>query len=342
MEKNCFAVGSGYMNLKNNIKTGNMKRMKKMPNIFVVIFVSTVFSFLPSYAGATADSNFLVDAGWLASGMHKVVIVDARDNGDYLKGHIAGAINIDVNDLQTKPDAIMFPVAQVEKILGEKGLDINSDVVLYAAGREMAYLEFWMLDYLGMHRLHVLNGGIEEWKGELSTEEVKLPSTVFKAKPDLSKYATTDYAREHLKKPGVTLLDVRTAGEYQGTDVRSLWGGHIPGAVNLNYQENFQSDTTNLKSIEELKKIYAKVDRQKEVIAYCQTGTRAANSYFVLREPGFTKVRVYDASWIEWGSNLSLPADNVSYFNFVSILNSIKTLQSELTDIEEKQATSEK
>ena len=83
------------------------------------------------------------------------------------------------------------------------------------------------------------------------------------------------------------------------------------------------------------------MDRQKEVIAYCQTGTRAANSYFVLRKPRL-KVRVYDASWIEWGSNLSLPADNVSYFNFVSILNSIKTLQSELTDIEEKQATSEK
>ena len=176
------------MNLKNNIKTGNMQRMKKMPNIFVVIFVSTVFSFLPSYAGATADSNFLVDAGWLASGMHKVVIVDARDNGDYLKGRIAGAINIDVNDLQTKPDAIMFPVAQVEKILGEKGLDINSDVVLYAAGREMAYLRIcWMLDYLGMHRLHVLNGGIRRMERGAFNEEVKLPSTVFKAKPDLFK-----------------------------------------------------------------------------------------------------------------------------------------------------------
>ncbi len=315
------AARSGYMYLK-TAKGNAMQRMKVIPTI-VVMFVVAAFSFLPAFAAAASNSDLLVDAGWLA-GMPKVVIVDVRDSDAYLKGHIAGAIDIDVNDLQTKPDAIMFPVTREEKILGEKGLDINSNVVLYGAGREMAYLEFWMFDYLGMTRIHILNGGLEEWKGELSTEEVKLPSTVFKAKPDPSRYATTTYVRAHLRKPDIVLLDARTAGEYQGMDVRSLRGGHIPGAINLNYAENFQNDTTNLKPIEELKKMYAKIDPQKEVVTYCQTGTRAANSYFVLRELGFAKVRVYDASWIEWGSNLSLPADDVSYFNFVSVLNKLK------------------
>jgi len=78
------------------------------------------------------------------------------------------------------------------------------------------------------------------------------------------------------------------------------------------------------------------------VIIYCQTGTRASNSYIVLRELAFAKVRVYDASWNEWGSNLSLPVDDVSYFNFVSVLNALEILQSELKDIEEIQATGAK
>jgi thiosulfate/3-mercaptopyruvate sulfurtransferase len=316
-----------------------VKRMKKLPKILILILVIAAFSFLPAYAGAAmTGSQLLVDAQWL-SGMPKVVIVDVRDSGAYLKGHIPGAINMDVNDLQTKPDAIMYPVHQCEKILGEKGLDVNKEVVLYGAGKEMAYLEFWMLDCMGMKDIHVLDGGIEQWKGQVSTVETKLPSVVFIAKHNPNKYATAAYVRKALRNHNIILLDVRTPGEYTGTDVRSLRGGHIPGAINMNFEENFQDDSTNLKSMDELAELYAKLDKKKEIVVYCQTGTRAANSYFVLRELGFPKVRNYDASWIEWGSNLSLPADDVSYFNFVSVLKSIKKLQKEVTDIEKKQVT---
>ncbi len=286
--------------------------------------------FLPVCAGAVAGPQFLVDANWLGLHGGKVVVVDVRKSSEYAKGHLPGAINIPVNSLQTSPDAIMFPVSREEKILGADGLDINRDVVLYGAGREMAYLEFWMLDYLGMRRIHVLNGGIEQWRGQLATGETKLSPAVFKARPDPARYATTAFVRGRLKKPGIILLDVRTPGEYAGTDVRSLRGGHIPGAININYAENFQKNTTVLKPASELKKIYAKLDRGQQIVTYCQTGTRAANTYFVLRELGFPRVRVYDASWIQWGSNPSLPADDVSYFNFVSVLKSIKKLQAEI------------
>ena len=178
-----------------------------------------------------------------------------------------------------------------------------------------------------MKGLHVLNGGIEGWKGGLSTVEQKLPATVFMAKPDHGKYATTSYVKNNLKNPNVIMLDVRTPAEYKGSDVRSLRGGHIPGAVNMNFEENYIDGTTELKPLSELAMRYSKLDRKKEIITYCQTGTRAANTYFVLKALGFPRVRNYDASWVVWGTKLDLPVDDVSYFNFVPMIRKLKSLE---------------
>ncbi len=312
-----------------------MTARKWSRSILIMLFMVFVVAGLSlKSASAAGASPLIVDSGWLSAHSGKIVVVDVRNGKSYLKGHIPGSISIPVNELQTKPDAIMFSASREEKILGKKGLRMGSDVVLVGAGREMAYLEFWMLDYLGMPRLHVLNGGMEEWKGQLATAETKLPPAVFKGRPNPSRYATTAYIRSHLHATGVVLLDVRSPEEFAGTDVRALRGGHIPGAVNMNYVNNYVTDTTLLKPVSELKKIYSKLDRRKEYVTYCQTGTRAANSYFVLRALGFKRVRVYDASWIVWGSDESLPADDVSYFNFVPLLNTVKKLQKKVDALE--------
>lgn len=293
------------------------------------IWAVTIFAMLLSTAAyGGSQLQHLADSAWLSQ--HKATLVDVRSKDAYLKGHIPGAVSIPVNDLQSSPDKIMFPVPRVEKILGEKGLTVDTDTVVYGAGREIAFLEFWMLDYLGMDKIHVLDGGIEGWKGQLAKDDTKLPPAVFKAKPRSGLYATTSYVKHALKKKNEVLVDVRTPAEFAGKDVRALRGGHIPGAVNINYDENFQEGSTSLKSPEELAKLYSSLDKNKEVIVYCQTGTRATNTLFVLKDLGFKKVRNYDASWIEWGSNPDLPADNVSYFNFVSLMKKVKKLEKEV------------
>jgi len=303
--------------------------MQRAFNILVMILVFVSLS-TTAYG---VSSQLLVEAEWIDQHSGKIMLVDVRNKDAYDEGHIAGAVNLPVDDLQSKPDAILYPVHQCEKILGEKGLDINKEVVLYGAGKELAYLAFWMLDYLGMRNVHVLDGGIEQWKGQISTLETKLSPAVFVAKPDPTKYATTSYVKNTLKKPHISLLDVRSSAEYRATDVRSMRGGHIPDAINMNFEENFQNGSTRLKPMDELAKLYGALDRKKEIIVYCQTGTRAANTYFVLKALGFPKVRNYDASWIEWGSNLGLPADDVSYFNFVSVMTAIKKLEEEVSEL---------
>jgi len=37
-------------------------------------------------------------------------------------------------------------------------------------------------------------------------------------------------------------------------------------------------------------------------------------------------VRNFDASWIQWGSNLSLPAENETFYNFAKLNKTLKEL----------------
>ncbi|MDA8085706.1 MAG: sulfurtransferase [Nitrospiraceae bacterium] len=301
-----------------------MKKVFSGFTTFAIILLAAAF--IPLNAGADGDPGLLVNGQWLYA-HPKAVVVDVREDKAYMAGHIPGAINIPVESLQGGPDAVPYPVKQEEKTLGAKGLDINSDVVLYGAGRMSAFREFWLLDYLGMRNMHVLDGGIEGWKGQTATAKTGLEPALFKARPVPSKYATTAYVRAHLKNPGLILLDARTPAEYHGMVALALRGGHIPGAININFQENFHKGSTALKPVAQLKKIYAGLDRRKEIIVYCQSGSRAVTSYFVLRLLGFKKVRTYIPSWVEWGSNEKLPVDEVSYFNFVPLIKMMKSLK---------------
>ena len=291
---------------------------------FAIILMAAAF--IPFNAGASGNPGLLVNGQWLASHA-KTIVVDVRQGKAYMAEHIPGAVNIPVGSLQGGPDEVPYPVKNEEKTLGANGLSINSDIVLYGNGRMSSFREFWILDYLGMRNIHVLDGGIEGWKGQTATGETRLGPTRFKARPVPSKYVTTAYVLAHLKDPGVILLDARSPAEYHGMVAMSLRGGHIPGAININFQENFQTGSTALKPVDQLRKIYAGLDRRKEIVTYCQNGSRAVTSYFVLRMLGFRKAGTYIPSWVEWGSNEKLPVDEVSYFNFVPLIKMMKSLK---------------
>jgi len=294
----------------------------------ILILVSLILvAFVLVAQCAAAGTDLLVDNAWLSVHKAEVTVIDVRERDDYMKGHIPGAINIPVTSLRTKPDGLMVPVPAAEDLLGNKGLSIEKEAVLYGSGREDVFLAFWMLNFLGMKRVHVLDGGIENFQGALSMAEAGLARFVFKAKPKLTDRTDADYVKMVLHKNSVNIIDTRTPAEYQGEDVRALRGGHIPGAANYNFVQNFQGSTTILKSPAELAHIYSKLDPEKETIVYCQTGARASNEFFVLKQLGFKRVSVYMPSWVEWGSRADLPVDNVTYFNFMSILGKLQKLE---------------
>ena len=103
------------------------------------------------------------------------------------------------------------------------------------------------------------------------------------------------------------VLDARSPEEFRGEDVCAKYSGHIPGAVNIDWRENFT--TTVLKDPATLQTLYTSkgVTQDKEVIAHCQTGQRSSVSYWTLRLLGYPKVGNYAGSWVEWGNDPTTP-----------------------------------
>ena len=61
--------------------------------------------------------------------------------------------------------------------------------------------------------------------------------------------------------------------------------------------------------------LYSALDPGKETVVYCQSGVRASETAVVLRELGFSKVKVYEPSWLGYAGVLSAPANNEVFVN---------------------------
>jgi thiosulfate/3-mercaptopyruvate sulfurtransferase len=111
-----------------------------------------------------------------------------------------------------------------------------------------------------------------------------------------------------LKNKNTVIVDARSEVEFNGSDVRAIRRGHIPSAVNINWENNITNGT--FKGIDKLSKIYLKIPKKAKVVTYCQGGYRAANAFVVLKTLGYKKVKMYLGSWGEWGNKSDLPVSN--------------------------------
>ncbi|RCU51523.1 MULTISPECIES: rhodanese-like domain-containing protein [Corallincola] len=87
--------------------------------------------------------------------------------------------------------------------------------------------------------------------------------------------------------PQQILLDVRSAEEYAA--------GHIPGAINISYDE--------------LDKRWQELDgeQQELIVVYCRSGRRAGIAEALLQAKGFTQLRHLEGDLIGWkAANLPL------------------------------------
>ena len=91
---------------------------------------------------------------------------------------------------------------------------------------------------------------------------------------------TASEMNEILRTEGVQLIDVRTESEYKE--------GHIVNAQNIDFRSpTFDDDIT-------------KLDKEKPVIVYCQSGGRSAMCAEKLKEAGFEKVFDLEGGISKW------------------------------------------
>ncbi|HET7772118.1 MAG TPA: sulfurtransferase [Chloroflexota bacterium] len=260
------------------------------------------------------NPNLVVSVDWLKANAKapNVRIVDSRPAADYEKGHIPGAVNLPVVDTFDPGKDRNYPDTKekLEALFGNKGIGDGLRVITYDAGNgtdTTGSRLLWTLEYAGHTNVAWLDGGIKAWQaaaGELSTEAVTVPAAKFASKIDPAKMPTKEQCETAIGDPTKVVLDARSPEEYRGDDVRAKFGGHIPGAVNIDYRLNYTPAGT-LKAPPELRQMYESkgVTANKEVIAHCQTGQRSSSTYLVLRLLGYNKVGNYVGSWVEWGND---------------------------------------
>lgn len=293
------------------------------------------------------NAGLLADIAVVADNIGKAdwVVVDCRDEHAYSAGHIPGAINLGgaCGKVLRDPTLRAKKVPELEKLLGNAGIDIDKHIVVYADAKLItsASVAFWILESLGCDNVHFLNGGIEAWKDagkSVDKSEKKPAPAMFKAKP--VKPRTADggeilkIAKGEIKD--VSVIDSRTEKEHAGSDIRALRGGYIPNTtMNVSHVKTYDVQTGKLHTMGELETLFGKLDKNRRTIAYCQTGTRSTLTYLELRLMGFKDPANYDDSWIVYGSNVEYPVANENWYDFVKVNDALKSLDELKKEIEE-------
>ena len=274
----------------------------------------------PAQETKLLSGQLLVETEWIAAngGFSRLRLIDyGRKEVDYHAGHIPGAVFIDRKAVWDKVNGMPGMLPSVETMVAElekAGISNDSKVVIYDSNSGLwASRLFWALEFLGHRDVHILNGGWNKWVREKRAVQIASyvpPRGKFIPHIQSDFLATEDWILENLTNPDVQIIDTRSPREYAGEDVKAARGGHIPGAVNINWISNLKGDNSKtFAPKEELAELYdsQKISKDKIIVTHCQTGVRGAHTYFVLKLLGYPKVRVYDGSWAEWGNDWKVP-----------------------------------
>ena len=271
----------------------------------------------------------LVDTNWVSENLRdasiRVAEVDYDPTANYNLGHIPGAVLMDWRkDLNDPVSRDLVSKERFEQILSNAGVSNQQTLVLYGDFNNwFAAFAYWILNYYGVDKIVLMNGGRKKWLAEdreVTKEIPSYPKTTFKTsgtKEHIRAYL--DYVKSSMKKNDKVLVDVRSPAEFTGEitappeypNEHAQRGGHIPGAVNIPWSQAVSENGT-FKSADEITKLYQSkgVTPDKEVITYCRIGERSSFTWFVLKYLlGYPNVKNYDGSWTEWGNMVRNPIE---------------------------------
>ena len=208
---------------------------------------------LPGSAQAD-EASLLVEPAWLHARLQDPTlrIVDMTTGpGTYQAGHIPRAVYLSIRDLMPQAPPAGFRALNAEeaaRLFGRLGITNESQVVIYdEAGSLHASRLFFTLELFGHKKVSILNGGLPAWRRgsfPLVPEIPKVTPTAYRVTQEPERLVTAEWILARLKDPRMALVDARSAEEYRGVEVLARRGGHIPGAVHIEWLQHLQRDGT--------------------------------------------------------------------------------------------------
>jgi thiosulfate/3-mercaptopyruvate sulfurtransferase len=267
-------------------------------------------------------TDSVVSTDWLAAHLDDpdIRVVDGswhmpqakRDPArEFAEAHLPGAVFFDVDGIADRSSGLphMLPSPDVfAKAVGALGIGDGDRVIVYdSRGVVSAARVWWTFRVFGHDAVAVLDGGLPKWRAEgrpLASGPAAPAPRTFRARfrPELVRdvaqvKANLDTRREQI-------LDARSRGRFAGIEPEpraGLRGGHMPGSLNLPYDDLHAPDGT-LRPPAELREAFAaaKVDLARPVVTTCGSGITASVLALALHRIGCPDAAVYDGSWTEW------------------------------------------
>jgi len=294
----------------------------------VAALISTVGIF-PAEAAPKNQARAVAQPDWLEQNLDnpKVRIIEvSTEPGIYERGHIKNAVKfVWHTDLVDTVNRDIINAKNFSKLVQKAGISDDTTVVLNGdKNNRIAAWGAWIFNIYGQKDVRVLDGGRVKWEKDGRALTTAVPTfaagnfSVSKGDKSLRATLINDVLPSANKRVKADLIDIRSADEYNGKvfapagfQELAVRAGHIPGAINVPWGLNVNSDGT-FKTVAELKKLYADkgVDGKQNIITYCRIGERSSLTWFVLSEILGYEVKNYDGSWTEYGNSVGVPIVN--------------------------------
>jgi len=266
-----------------------------------------------------AEPRLLHDPASLQAALEKsnpTVVVDTRNQEAYAAGHIPGARWIDINLWRetTLTETGLTDTKFWTEQLGAPGLTAELSIVVVGDALPEAARVWWLLRYVGMPKVAVLDGGQAAWVEaglEVTTDLPEFTPTQPKIAFQSEQLAGIDLIVDKvIEQKQCTLLDTRSTAEFTGTRGVGTRTGHIPGATHLDWNELVDSSGKLLIADEIKQRLKdAGVDLTQPIVAHCQTGGRSSVAVLALELAGVRQSKNYYRGWSEYSETLTAPVE---------------------------------
>ena len=262
----------------------------------------------------------------------------AAGHADYLSAHIPGAVHADLDkSLSARHGSHVVngahgvitasgadapasggrhPLPNREKFstwLSSIGFGNDMQAVVYDRnGGNYCGRLWWMLKWCGHRNVAVLDGGLQAWQAAggavISGEEPAHFQASFTLGQELVRLLDANAVMAGLGRQ--SLIDARGGPRFRG-EVEPLdpVAGHIPGALNRPFTENFGPDG-KFKPPAKLKAEFEALLGQRDpstVVHHCGSGVSALPNLIAMEVAGLQSSALYAGSWSDWCSDRERP-----------------------------------